>query len=183
MGPAMQPVPFTIRDSAPTDIPAIMAIYAHSVITSLATFDEQPPSLEEMKQRWADIVDIALPFLVAVDAAGKVLGFAYAAAFRRRTGYRFTLEDSIYVDRSATHSGIGTALLTALIERCAAAGYRQLVAVIANTEQAASIGLHEKLGFKMIGVMPAVGYKFRRWIDVVLMQRALGPGDASTPKR
>lgn len=179
----MEPAAFTVRDSEPADIPAITAIYAHSVMTSLATFDEQPPSVEEMRQRRADIVDIGLPFLVAAGDNGQILGYAYAAAFRRRTGYRFTLEDSIYIERSMTHRGIGTALLTALIERCAAAGYRQMVAVIADTEHGASIGLHEKLGFKMIGVMPAIGFKFRRWIDVVLMQRALGSGAANVPHR
>ncbi|HLI19893.1 MAG TPA: GNAT family N-acetyltransferase [Stellaceae bacterium] len=178
----MEPAPFIIRDSEPADIPAITAIYAYSVMTSLATFDEQPPSIEEMRQRRAEVVDLGLPFLVAASLDGEILGYAYAAAFRRRTGYRFTLEDSIYVERSQTHRGIGTALLTALIDRCAAAGYRQLVAVIAHAGQAASIGLHEKLGFKTIGVMPAVGFKFRRWIDVVLMQRALGPGGAATPQ-
>ena len=177
----MQPGTFSIRDSEPADVPAITAIYAYSVMTSLATFDEHPPSVEEMRERRDDVVDIGLPFLVAVDAGGKVLGYAYAAAFRRRTGYRFTLEDSIYVERTATHRGIGTALLTALIDRCAAAGYRQMVAVIADTERTASIGLHEKLGFKMVGVMPAIGYKFRRWIDVVLLQRALGPGSSGVP--
>ncbi len=177
----MQPEAFSIRDSEPADVPAITAIYAYSVMTSVATFDEHPPSVEEMRERRADVVDIGLPFLVAVDAGGKVLGYAYAAAFRRRTGYRFTLEDSIYVERTATHRGIGTALLTALIDRCAAAGYRQMVAVIADTERTASIGLHEKLGFKMVGVMPAIGYKFRRWIDVVLLQRALGPGSSGVP--
>jgi L-amino acid N-acyltransferase YncA len=181
MGPAMQPVPFTIRDSAPTDIPAIAAIYAHSVSTSLATFDEQPPSMEEMAQRRADVVDIGLPFIVAMND-GQILGYAYAAAFRRRTGYRFTLEDSIYVAPAMTHRGIGTALLTALIERCATAGYRQLVAVIGDRAHTASIGLHEKLGFTHVGVLPAIGFKFGRWVDVVLMQRALGPGAASAPQ-
>ena len=178
----MQPGIFSIRDSEPDDVPAITAIYAHSVMTSLATFDEQPPSVEEMRQRRAEAIDIGLPFIVAVENDGRLLGYAYAGAFRRRTGYRFTLEDSIYVERNATHRGIGTALLTALIERCAAAGYRQMVAVIADTERTASIGLHEKLGFKMVGVLPAVGFKFRRWIDVVLMQRALGPSDPAGPQ-
>lgn len=177
----MEPAAFTIRDSEPADIPAIAAIYADAVMTSLATFDEQAPSVEEMTQRRAEVVDSGLPFVVAADPAGCILGYAYAGPFRRRTGYRFTLEDSIYVERGMTHRGIGTALLTALIERCAAAGYRQLVAVIADTGDPASIGLHKKLGFTMIGVLPAVGYKFRRWLDVVLMQRALGPG-ASTPR-
>ncbi|HEY1504699.1 MAG TPA: GNAT family N-acetyltransferase [Stellaceae bacterium] len=181
--PATQPGVFSIRDSELGDIPAITAIYAHSVMTSVATFDEHPPSVEDMRQRRAEVIDGGLPFIVAVGDNGHLLGYAYAGAFRRRTGYRFTLEDSIYVERTATHRGVGTALLTALIERCAAAGYRQMVAVIADTERAASIGLHEKLGFKMVGVLPAVGFKFRRWIDVILMQRALGPSDPTAPQR
>ena len=181
--PALQPEPFSIRDSEPGDMPAITAIYAHSVMTSLATFDEQPPSVAEMRQRRAEVLESGLPFIVAAGDDGHILGYAYAAAFRRRTGYRFTLEDSIYVERNAMRRGVGTALLTALIERCAAAGYRQMVAVIADTERAASIRLHEKLGFKMVGVLPAAGFKFRRWIDVVLMQRALGPGASATPQR
>jgi len=172
---------FTIRDSEPGDVSAIAAIYAYSVMTSLATFDEQPPSVDEMAQRRAEIVDSGLPFLVAVGPSGQICGYAYAAAFRRRTGYRFTLEDSIYIERTMTHRGIGTALLTTLIDRCAAAGYRQLVAVIANSGEGASIGLHKKLGFAMIGTMPAVGFKFRRWLDVVLMQRAIGNGGATPP--
>jgi phosphinothricin acetyltransferase len=181
--PAASPAPFVIRDSQPGDIPAITAIYGHSVMASLVTFDEIAPSSEEMAQRRAEVIEAGLPFIVAVENDGRLLGYAYAGAFRRRTGYRYTLEDSIYVDHNATHRGIGTALLTELIERCAAAGYRQMVAVIADTERAASIGLHEKLGFKTVGTLPAAGFKFRRWIDVVLMQRALGPGDAGTPKR
>ena len=181
--PAASPAPFVIRDCQPGDIPAIATIYAHYVATSLATFDEIPPSADEMAQRRAEVLEAALPFIVAVSGDGQLLGYAYAAAFRRRTGYRYTLEDSIYVERTATHRGIGTALLTALIDRCAAAGYRQMVAVIADTERTASIGLHEKLGFKMVGVLPAVGFKFRRWIDVVLMQRALGSGGSATPHR
>jgi phosphinothricin acetyltransferase len=172
----MAPAPFTIRDSVPADIPAIAAIYADAVMTSLATFDEQAPSVAEMTERRAEVVDNGLPFIVAADPTGRILGYAYAGPFRRRTGYRFTLEDSIYVERTMAHRGIGTALLAALIDRCAAAGYRQLVAVIADTGHPASIGLHKKLGFTMIGVLPAAGYKFRRWLDVVLMQRALGPG-------
>jgi L-amino acid N-acyltransferase YncA len=180
---AMPPAPFSIRDCEPADVPAVAAIYAYSVMTSLATFDEQPPSVNEMTQRRTEIVESGLPFLVAVSPSGQIFGYAYAAAFRRRIGYRFTLEDSIYVERTMTHRGIGTALLAALIDRCAAAGYRQLVAVIADTGQAASIGLHKKLGFEMIGTMPAVGFKFRRWLDVVLMQRSLGDGRASPPGR
>jgi L-amino acid N-acyltransferase YncA len=179
----MQPGAFSVRDSEPGDVPAIAAIYGHSVTASLVTFDEVAPSAAEMAQRRAEVIEAGLPFIVAVARDGQLLGYAYAAAFRRRTGYRYTLEDSVYVERTVTHRGIGTALLTALIDRCAAAGYRQMVAVIADTERTASIGLHEKLGFKMVGVLPAVGFKFSRWIDVVLMQRALGPGGSAPPQR
>ncbi|HWE72624.1 MAG TPA: GNAT family N-acetyltransferase [Stellaceae bacterium] len=181
--PAGSPVSFVIRDSEPGDIPAITAIYGHSVITSLATFDETAPSCEEMAQRRAEVLEAGLPFIVAVKDDGRLVGYAYAGAFRRRTGYRYTLEDSIYVERNATHRGIGTALLTELIDRCGAAGYRQMVAVIADTERTASIGLHEKLGFRTVGTLPAIGFKFGRWIDVVLMQRALGPDGIGTPRR
>jgi phosphinothricin acetyltransferase len=180
--PAASPAPFVIRDCQPGDIPAIATIYAHYVATSLATFDEIPPSAEEMAQRRAEVLEAGLPFIVAVTGDGQLLGYAYAAAFRRRTGYRYTLEDSIYVEPSAIRRGIGSALLAVLIERCAAAGYRQLVAVIGDTAHAASIGLHRKLGFTQIGVQPANGYNFGRWVDVVLMQRMLGPGAASAPQ-
>jgi len=180
--PAASPAPFVIRDCRPGDIPAITTLYEHYVATSLATFDEIPPSPEEMAQRRAEVLEVGLPFIVAVGHDGHLFGYAYAAAFRRRTGYRYTLEDSIYVEPSATRTGIGSALLAALIERCAAAGYRQIVAVIGDTAHAASIGLHQKLGFTRIGVLPAIGFKFGRWVDVVLMQRALGPGAASAPQ-
>jgi len=179
--PAAPPAPFVIRDCQAGDIPAIAAIYAHYVATSLATFDEVPPSAAEMALRHAEVIEGGLPFIVAAGDDGHVFGYAYAAAFRRRTGYRYTLEDSIYVEPSAIRRGIGSALLAALIERCAAAGYRQLVAVIGDTAHAASIGLHQKLGFARIGVMPAIGFKFGRWVDVVLMQRSLGAGAASAP--
>jgi L-amino acid N-acyltransferase YncA len=180
--PAAQPAPFAIRDCEPADIAAIARLYAHYVATSLATFDEMPPSADEMAQRCAEVSDAGLPFIVAASDSGHIFGYAYAAAFRRRTGYRYTVEDSIYVEPAATRRGIGSALLAALIERCAAAGYRQLVAVIGDTAHAASIGLHQKLGFAQIGVMPAIGFKFGRWVDVVLMQRALGPGAVSAPQ-
>lgn len=179
--PAASPAPFVIRDCQPGDIPAITAIYAHYVATSLATFDEIPPSSAEMAQRRDEVLEARLPFIVAMSGDGRLLGYAYAAAFRRRTGYRYTLEDSIYVEPSTTRSGVGSALLAALIERCAAAGYRQIVAVIGDTAHAASIGLHRKLGFAQIGVLPAIGFKFGRWVDVVLMQRMLGPGAAAPP--
>ena len=177
----MRPAPVTIRDSRPADIPAITALYARYVTASLATFDEMPPSPDEMTQRREDLLGANLPFIVAVDAGGTLVGYAYAAKFRLRSAYRFTLEDSIYVDPSAIRRGIGSALLGALIERCTALGHRQLVAVIGDTANAGSIGLHAKMGFVRVGVMPAVGFKLGRWVDAVLMQHSLGSGASTAP--
>jgi phosphinothricin acetyltransferase len=134
-----------------------------------------------MAQRHAGVCAAGLPFIVATDQSGAVLGFAYAALYRTRSAYRFTVEDSIYVSAEATRHGVGGALLTALIERCGAAGFRQMVAVIGDSANAASIALHRKLSFERIGLMPAVGFKDGRWIDCVMMQRALGDGATSTP--
>jgi phosphinothricin acetyltransferase len=177
--PALAPV--LLRDCSDADIAAITTIYAHYVRTSLATFEEIAPSREEMAQRHAAVLAGGLPYLVAVDARGTIVGFAYAAAYRARSAYRFTVEDSIYVATEATRRGIGHALLKSLIEKCAAAGFRQMIAVIGDSANAASIALHRKLGFEEIGTMPAVGFKDGRWIDCVLMQRALGAGAATSP--
>jgi len=174
------PAPYILRDCEQADIAAVTALYAHYVRTSLATFDEIPPTEAEMAQRRSAVRGAGMPFLIACDARGQVLGFAFASPYRPRSGYRFTVEDSIYVAPAATRRGIGRALLALLIERCAALGYRQLVAVIGDSANAASIGLHEKLGFARAGLQPAIGFKLGRWVDSVLMQRPLGPG-ASTP--
>jgi L-amino acid N-acyltransferase YncA len=177
--PALAPV--TIRACGAADIGAITAIYAHYVRTSLATFDEIVPTEADMAQRRADAHAAALPFLTAADSHGMVLGFAYAGYYRPRAAYRFTLEDSIYVGAEMTRRGIGRALLTRLIEQCAAAGFRQLVAVVGDSANAASIGLHESVGFARVGLMPAVGFKRGRWVDSVMMQRRLGDGSATPP--
>lgn len=177
--PALAPV--MIRDCAETDIAAVTAIYSHYVRTSLATFDETAPSAAEMAQRRVDLLAAGLPFLVASDAHGGILGFAYAGYYRPRAAYRFTLEDSIYVAAEVTRRGIGYALLTRLVEQCTAAGFRQMVAVIGDSANAASIGLHQKAGFARIGIQPAVGFKLGRWVDGVIMQRALGPGSTTSP--
>jgi phosphinothricin acetyltransferase len=177
--PALAPV--TIRDCSEADIAAITAIYGHYVRTSLATFDEIVPSEADMALRRADLRAAALPFLTAADSHGTVLGFAYAGYYRPRAAYRFTLEDSIYVDAELTRRGIGRALLSRLIEQCAAAGFRQLVAVIGDSANGASIGLHESVGFARVGLMPAVGFKLGRWVDSVMMQRPLGNGSATPP--
>ncbi len=168
-----------IRDAASDDLAAIQAIYAHHVLHGLGTFETEPPDLDEMKRRHAQITGDGFPYLIAVDADG-VLGYAYANHFRTRAAYRNTVEDSIYVADRAAGRGVGKALLSVLIERCTALGLRQMLAVIGDSGNAGSIGVHRACGFEHAGVMKAVGRKFDRWVDVVIMQRALGPG-ASTP--
>jgi len=168
-----------IRAATPDDLGAAQAIYAHHVLHGLGTFETEPPDLAEMRRRHAQIVGDGFPYLVAVDAA-RVLGYAYANHFRTRAAYRNTVEDSIYVAVDAAGRGVGKVLLSALIERCAALGLRQMLAVIGDSGNAGSIGVHRSCGFEHTGVMKAVGRKFDRWVDVVIMQRALGAG-ASTP--
>jgi L-amino acid N-acyltransferase YncA len=175
----MQGTDCTIRPSRDEDVAAITAIYAHHVLHGVASFEETPPSIEEIARRRGDIVARGLPYLVA-ERDGRVVGYCYAGPFRPRIGYRYTLEDSIYIDANEVGRGIGRRLLAPLIERCTELGYRQMVAIIGGQETVASIRLHEALGFKHIGVFPAVGFKFGRWVDTVLMQRPLGPG-ADTP--
>lgn len=169
-----------IRPSRDEDIAAITAIYGHHVLHGLASFEEVPPPAEEIGRRRGDILARGLPYLVA-ERDGRVVGYCYAGPFRPRTGYRFTLEDSIYVDAGEVGRGIGRALLTPLLARCGELGYRQMVAVVGGRETVASIRLHQALGFTQIGVFEAVGFKFGRWVDIVLMQRALGQGAATPP--
>ena len=178
--PVLVSAPCTVRDAAAGDIPAITAIYAHYVRTSLATFEEVPPTVAEMTQRHDGVTSAGLPYLVATDSANRVVGYAHAAPVRTRSAYRFTLEDSIYVDQVTARRGVGLTLLTALIERCTALGYHQMVAVIGDTDNAPSIGLHQKAGFTRAGLMPAVGFKLGRWVDSVLMQRALSTGTTAS---
>jgi L-amino acid N-acyltransferase YncA len=172
---------FVLRDSAPDDDESIAAIYAHHVRVGLGTFEETPPPAEEMRRRREAVLALDLPFMVAA-TEGRVVGYAYAALYRTRSAYRFTVEDSIYVARDFARCGVGRALLMRLVERCSALGYRQMVAVIGDSANAASIRLHETAGFVRIGVQPAVGFKHGRWIDCVLMQRVLGAGAATLPK-
>jgi phosphinothricin acetyltransferase len=183
------PAGVVVRDSRDDDLPAIEAIYAYHVSHGLASFEEVPPSLAELRRRREEILAKGLPYIVAAEAAaegggagGAVLGYAYASAYRTRTAYRYTLEDSVYVRPGLAGRGIGRALLAALIDRCAAAGYRQMVAVIGDSANAASIGLHAALGFREVGVLRSIGFKLGRWVDSVLMQRPLGPGDATLPE-
>ena len=168
-----------LRPAEPEDVPAIQAIYAHHVLTGLGTFEEVPPTRAEMAERHAAVVGRGLPWLVAED--GEVLGYAYAGPFRTRAAYRFTVEDSVYVAEAARGRGIGKALLQAVIAECEAMDLRQMVGVIGDSGNAASIALHRALGFELKAIVPAVGWKFERWVDVVWMQRALGPGADAPP--
>lgn len=170
----------SIRDASRTDAPAIARIYAHHVERGLATFEEEPPSAEEMARRLAEVTGKGLPYLVAEDA-GEVLGYGYCAPYRTRSAYRFALEDSVYVKEGHHRKGIGRAILAGLIARCEALNYRQLIAVIGDSGHQPSIGLHASLGFVRAGVLRSVGYKLGRWVDTVLMQRPLGSGDGTRP--
>jgi L-amino acid N-acyltransferase YncA len=171
---------FVIRPSRDADVSAITAIYGYHVAHGVASFEEVPPSDDEMRRRRADILASGLPYLVA-DGGGQVIGYCYAGPYRPRVGYRFTLEDSIYIAPNEVGRGIGRVLLDAMIGCCGELGYRQMVAVIGGRETIASIRLHEALGFAHVGVCEAVGFKFGRWIDIVLMQRALGDGAQTAP--
>jgi len=172
----------TVRPAAPADMAQIQAIYAHHVRSSLATFEVEPPAIGEMTRRHADVVGRGLPYLVA-ELDGRLLGYGYAAPYRARPAYRYTIENSIYVAEDSRGHGVGRAVLAAVIARCEALGYRQMVAVIGDSANRASIGLHKALGFQQVGLLPAVGFKFGRWVDSVLMQRALGAGAGDLPLR
>ncbi len=172
--------PLTVRDSTPADVPAITAIYAHAVTHGCASFETEPPDAAEMARRRDAVLALGLPHLVAL-RGGDVVGYAYASTYRPRPGYRYTVENSIYVAPAAQRAGVGRALLPVLIARCTAAGKRQMIAVIGDSANEASIALHRAFGFADAGVLRSVGFKFGRWLDSVLMQRALGDGDATVP--
>jgi phosphinothricin acetyltransferase len=169
------------RASTDSDLPAILAIYQYYVLQTTCTFETGVPSLDEMSRRRAEILSIGLPYLVA-ESDGAIAGYACATRYRPRGAYRFTLEDSIYLDPVHAGKGIGSGLLRQIIEACEAWGARQLIAVIGGSDNAASIALHAKLGFRHAGLLRSAGYKFGRWADSVLMQRPLGAGDTSQPE-
>ena len=176
---------FLIRTALVSDLEAIHAIYAIEVREHTASFELTVPGVEEMESRWRRVAEAGLPYRV-VEVDGRVLGYAYAAPYRPRPGYRYTLENSVYIARKVPRRGLGYALLTDLIEQCEALGARQLIAVIGDSEHLASIRLHEKAGFRTVGVLEAVGWKFERWIDSVIMQRSLAgadPVDRADPGR
>jgi L-amino acid N-acyltransferase YncA len=167
-----------LRWARESDAPALATLYAPHVRAGTATFEIDPPDADEMLRRWRDVTKRGLPYLVA-EAEGKIVGYAYAAPYRPRPAYRFTVEDSIYVDAEVQGRGVGRALLARLIDETARTGARQMIAVIGDSGNRASIGLHAALGFRHVGVLESVGNKFTRWLDVVFMQRALGSGGSA----
>ena len=172
--------PSTIRPVRPDDIAVITAIYAHAVRHGTASFELEPPDEREMERRRLALVAGGFPYLAA-EEGGRVLGYAYAGPYRPRPAYRFSVEDSVYVAPEAQRRGLGRRLLAELIAAATAGGFRQMVAVIGDSAQAASIELHRAAGFGLVGTLEAVGWKHERWLDTVLMQRALGPGASSPP--
>jgi phosphinothricin acetyltransferase len=171
----------TVSNASESDMAQIQRIYAHHVLHGLASFEEEPPPLAEMLSRREKVLEHGLPYLVAKDESGRVLGYAYATQYRPRRAYRFTVEDSVYMAEGAQRRGIGKLLLNAVIDRCATGGFRQMIAIIGNSANAGSIGLHAACGFRMVGTFENVGFKHDGWRDTVLMQRALGEGNTTKP--
>jgi L-amino acid N-acyltransferase YncA len=169
-----------IRPTTAADLSAITAIYDHAVRHGTATFELIPPDLAEMTRRFGVLLDGGYPYLVAV-LEGRVVGYAYAGAYRPRPAYRFTVENSVYLQPAIHRRGIGRQLLQRLIAESEARGYRQMIAVIGDSANAGSIGVHTRCGFQMIGTHPHVGFKFGRWLDTVMMQLALGDGGKTLP--
>jgi L-amino acid N-acyltransferase YncA len=177
-------MPIVIRSSTEADLPAITAIYAHHVRTSACTFEITPPDLQEMAARRNEVLARGLPYLVLQDEAAqgsRVMGYAYANWFKPRPAYRYSAENSIYLAHDCTGHGLGTTLLAELCARCERAGVRQLIAVIGETRNRASIRAHEHNGFHHVGVIPGAGWKFDAWRDIVLMHKTLGAGDTTVP--
>ena len=169
-----------IRAVADGDMEAIQDIYAHHVLEGLASFEETPPDVAELTRRRDAHLTAGYPYLVA-EVEGRVLGYAYVAAYRPRPAYLHSVENSVYVAKGTQRQGVGGRLLERLIERCAEKGYRQMIAIIGDSDNESSIGLHSRMGFEMIGVLPCVGFKFGRWVDQVIMQLPLGRGGDTLP--
>ena len=169
-----------IRPALEADLPAITEIYEHAVLHGTATFELVPPDLAEMTRRYRALMEGGFPYFVATIDDG-VVGYAYAGAYRPRPAYRFTVENSIYLHPASHRRGIGLQLLQRLILECEARGYRQMIAVIGDSANAGSIGVHTRTGFTLIGTHPNVGLKFGRWLDTVMMQRSLGDGESTVP--
>lgn len=170
-----------IRPAAAPDMARISEIYAHYVLHGLASFETEPPDEQEMTARWKTITGRGLPYIVAEDGGG-ILGYAYAGPYRTRRAYRFSVENSVYLDPAETGRGLGRTLLEQIIAACTQAGCRQMIAIIGDSGNAASIGLHRSLGFEETGTLRGVGFKAGRWVDTVIMQRVLGDGEGSPPE-
>lgn len=171
---------FTLRDATTEDIPAIGTIYREAVLNGTASYELDPPTDKEMASRFAAIVDKRYPYIAAIDANGTLLGYAYASAFRTRPAYRWLVEDSIYLAPEARGKGIGKALLAELLDRCETLGFRQMIAVIGGAHPA-SVAVHRAAGFRETGLLTGTGFKHGRWLDTMLMQKALGEGNGSDP--
>jgi phosphinothricin acetyltransferase len=169
-----------VRDAVEQDMESVQAIYAVHVLQGLASFEETPPSTDEMRSRRASVLGLGLPYLVAA-VDGRVVGYSYATGYRARPAYRHTLEDSVYVAEGLQRRGIGRMLLEALIARCERGPWRQMLAIIGDSGNSGSIELHRRLGFQPVGTLRSVGFKLGRWVDTVLMQRELGAGDSTRP--
>jgi phosphinothricin acetyltransferase len=172
---------FTVRGSADADMDQVHAIYAHHVCHGLASWEEEPPTLDEMRARRAQVLKLGLPYIVA-EEGGAILGYSYAGTYRPRPGYRYSVENSVYVAERSMGRGVGRALLRELIARCEKGPWRQMLAVIGDSANDASIALHLDAGFERVGTFRSIGFKQGRWLDSVLMQRALGDGDRSLPE-
>ena len=171
----------TIRPSIEADVASVQAIYAYHVLNGVASFEIEPPDVDEMRRRREAVVERGFPYLVA-ELGGEVVGYAYAGPYRARPGYRFTCENSIYIRHGMEGRGIGKLLLAPLLAGCETMGMRQMIAVIGDSANYASINLHKSLGFAMAGNLRSVGFKLGRWLDSVFMERALGPGDETLPE-
>jgi phosphinothricin acetyltransferase len=171
--PLTTPFEYTIRDARPEDLPNVREIYNHYVANSTVTFDEIPMTLKALRSKFQHLSKLGMPFLVAESPSGQILGYAYVYPWKEKAAYRFTVENSIYLGPAATGKGLGRALLTELIARSKAAGLKEIIAVIADKGAEASIAMHKSFGFKEIGHMGKVGFKFGRWLGTVLMQKSL----------
>ncbi len=180
--PSSAPLKVRIRMATEKDMPAIQEIYAHYVSNTTASFEEEPPTVAEMTARWQRVHSRGLPYLVAT-YRNQVVGYAYAGPFRERSGYRYTIEDSVYVSEEYRGRDVGNELMTELIARCIALGFRQMIAVIGDSTNASSLALHSRHGFFVVGALSSTCFKFGRWVDAVLMQRILGDGDNSLPPK
>jgi phosphinothricin acetyltransferase len=182
LAPATTPLgTLRVRPSTEDDVDAIAAIYGHHVLHGTGSFETEPPGKDEMRRRRADILARGLPYLVAEDADGAVIGYAYASAYRPRAAYRNTVENSVYVRHDIIGRGVGRLLLAELIAQCEALGLRQMVAVVGDSANVASVRLHQAFGFRLVGTLNSVGRKHGRWLDTVLLQRPLGEADRTDP--